>query len=247
VSGAIISNGGDQIDGGIASGTLVSAGGAAFIQNGGVAFGMKVGGAAASDVIQAGGIGSGTLVSSGGSEVVFSGGSAVSTSAFGGVDQVLAGGVATSALVAGGGFIIISSGGTINGATLGGLRGGTLQLHSGGLTGSAAIGFSVAGLLELDDSVHFSGTLATFTAGNQLDLKDIGFTSATTLSFTESPGNSSGTLQVSDGAHTANILLLGQYMTGNFQKNTDGAGGTLITTTVTSSSDIGAGLVNPNG
>jgi hypothetical protein len=154
--------------------------------------------------------------------------------------------VATSESVAGGGFITISGGGTINGATLGGVRGGTMEIRSGGLTGSAAIGFSVNGGLELDDSVHFSGTLATFTAGNQLDLKDIGFTGAT-LSYTSSnPSNTSGTLQVSDGAHTANILLLGQYSTANFQKNNDGTGGTLITTNVTSSSDIAATLVNPN-
>ena len=51
---------------------------------------------------------------------------------------------------------------------------------------------------------------------------------------------------MSDGTHTANILLLGQYMTGNFQKNNDGSGKTLITTTVTSTSDIAATLTNPN-
>jgi hypothetical protein len=34
---------------------------------------------------------------------------------------------------------------------------------------------------------------------------------------------------VSDGTNTANITLLGQYVAGNFTKQSDGNGGTLIT------------------
>jgi hypothetical protein len=38
----------------------------------------------------------------------------------------------------------------------------------------------------------------------------------------------SGTLTVTDGAHTANLTLLGDYSTGDFQKASDGHGGTEI-------------------
>jgi hypothetical protein len=40
--------------------------------------------------------------------------------------------------------------------------------------------------------------------------------------------NTSGTLTVSDSIHTANVTLLGQYVTANFTKASDGHGGTLI-------------------
>ena len=62
-----------------------------------------------------------------------------------------------------------------------------------------------------------------------IDLRDIAFGSGTTLGFTEAGDNLSGTLTVSDGTNTANITLLGQYVAGNFTKQSDGNGGTLIT------------------
>ena len=34
---------------------------------------------------------------------------------------------------------------------------------------------------------------------------------------------------MTDGTHTANILLLGQYVAGNFNLSNDGTGGTLVT------------------
>jgi hypothetical protein len=36
-------------------------------------------------------------------------------------------------------------------------------------------------------------------------------------------------LTVSDGTHTANLLLLGQYVAAQFAMSSDGHGGTLIT------------------
>lgn len=62
-----------------------------------------------------------------------------------------------------------------------------------------------------------------------IDLRDISFSSATTLGFTEAGDNLSGTLTVGDGTDTANIILLGQYVAGNFTQQGDGNGGTLIT------------------
>jgi hypothetical protein len=61
-----------------------------------------------------------------------------------------------------------------------------------------------------------------------LDLADIAFGSNTTLGYAANSNNTGGTLTVSDGTHTANIALLGQYMAASFAMSADGFGGTLI-------------------
>ncbi len=64
------------------------------------------------------------------------------------------------------------------------------------------------------------------TAQDKLDLRDINFATAViTPSFTNT---TSGTLTVTDGAHTAHILLLGNYMASIFTASNDGHGGTSI-------------------
>jgi hypothetical protein len=60
------------------------------------------------------------------------------------------------------------------------------------------------------------------------ELRDISYGSGTTLNFVEAGNNLSGTLTVSDGTHTANLTLAGQYVTANFTKQSDGAGGTKV-------------------
>src|SRR6202011_1055153 len=88
---------------------------------------------------------------------------------------------------------------------------------------------SAGGILQLDASQLFSGTISGFGKPEYLDLSDIAFNSATTtVAFAEAGNNLSGTLTVSDGLHTANLTLLGQYTTAQFTKATDGHGGTLI-------------------
>jgi hypothetical protein len=61
-----------------------------------------------------------------------------------------------------------------------------------------------------------------------LDLRDISSSANTMLGFVEAPSNTSGTLTVTDGTHTANLLLLGQYVTANFNFHSDGAGGVIV-------------------
>jgi len=110
------------------------------------------------------------------------------------------------------------------------LRGGIFEVQSGASTGSGAVTFAGSGgLLVLDSSASFGGLVAGFAATDQLDLKDIGFGSGTTVGFTEAASNLSGTLTVTDGVHTAQIALLGQYTAGEFSANSDGKGGTVIT------------------
>jgi hypothetical protein len=110
------------------------------------------------------------------------------------------------------------------------MSGGYIELGGGnGLGSGGAITFAGGGELKLDDSIHFNGQIAGFAVPDALDLSDISFGVNTTLGFAEAANNSIGTLTVSDGTHTANILLLGQYIAGQFHITTDGNAGTLIT------------------
>ncbi len=87
---------------------------------------------------------------------------------------------------------------------------------------------AATGTLRLDSSANFTGTVSNFGAGNQLDLADIGFAAGASMSYAENQQGTGGTLTVSDGSHTANITLLGQYAADGFQASDDHHAGTLI-------------------
>jgi autotransporter passenger strand-loop-strand repeat protein len=203
-NGATISAGGTLIDFGTVSGTVLDSGGGAYISAGGVAVGTTVRGGAA-DIVQFGGTASGTIV--GGVEAVF-GTTVGARVASGGLEYVAAGGLASAVVISG----------------------GTLEVASGGSTGASAVTFAAGGggILQLDNAQAFNGKVSGFGVLDYLDLRDIAFGSNTTLGFTEAAGNTSGTLRVSDGSRTANITLLGQYVTGQLGMGSDGAGGTFI-------------------
>ena len=108
--------------------------------------------------------------------------------------------------------------------------GATLELtgaDSGSITFEGA-----TGTLKLDQSSTFSGQVFDFTGTGSLatsdvfDLKDIVSTSATEF---YSGNAASGTLKVSDGqGDTANISLVGNYLSATFSLSSDGHGGTLV-------------------
>jgi autotransporter passenger strand-loop-strand repeat protein len=197
------------VSGGTASGTTLSGGGFDLV------FGTAVD----------------TMILSGGIEGVQTGGVSLGAQIdSGGIQVVDVGGLASGTIAMSGGAEVVVSGGTASGTTIS--SGGFMDVRSGGAVGSGAVTFSGGGTLQLDDSVHFGGgLLAGFGVPDMLDLRDITFSSGTTVNFVEAPSNSSGTLMVGNGtpATTANITLLGQYMTGQFNIKTDGAGGTLVT------------------
>jgi len=86
------------------------------------------------------------------------------------------------------------------------------------------------GTLQLDASQSFTGQISGFAGQDQIDLGDIACSDiTTTLDYWMNSDNSGGTLTVSDGTHTANLALLGQYMASSFATASDGHGGTLIT------------------
>ena len=63
----------------------------------------------------------------------------------------------------------------------------------------------------------------------EIDLGGISFGKKTKVSFKEDKNNLSGTLTVTDGTHTANLTLLGQYSANDFTLASDGHGGTMVT------------------
>ena len=119
------------------------------------------------------------------------------------------------------------SGGTASAATI---SGGTLEIMSGGSTGAGAVTFasSGGGILQLDSSLTYGGLVAGFAQPDLLDLRDIAYTSGVTTATWAPSGPSSGTLTVTDGVHSANLTLLGQYSTPDFHVSSDGFGGTFV-------------------
>jgi len=131
---------------------------------------------------------------------------------------------------------------------------GTLWAHGGNLTangavsgsgsalldGQATLEFGAAssanvtldavatGTLKLDDSFHFNGSVSGFNGDDHLDLRDVIFGVGTSASYVENQAGTGGTLTVTDGAHTANIALLGQYSADGFVLGADDALGTLL-------------------
>ncbi|WP_439375552.1 beta strand repeat-containing protein [Bradyrhizobium sp. DASA03120] len=106
---------------------------------------------------------------------------------------------------------------------------GSATLELGGAS-STGVTFDAVGngLLQLDHAINFSGLVSGFNAGDQIDLHDILSASGASASYTANDAGTGGTLSVTDGVHTANIGLLGQYTSDEFELASDGAGGTLI-------------------
>jgi len=87
----------------------------------------------------------------------------------------------------------------------------------------------LAGGLQLAHSVAYTGTISGFSATGTdfLDLLDIAFVKGTTKA-TYSGTKAGGTLTVTDGVHTANIMLRGNYTQSTFTIAADGHGGTRV-------------------
>jgi autotransporter passenger strand-loop-strand repeat protein len=256
-----VSSGGEEVVLGSSIAAAVDSGGLVAVSSGGMATATKVaiGGV---EVISSGGEAIAAFVSSGGEVVVSAGGTLRSafvgsdtyytTAAIpGGTVIVLSGGTTIGDEIASGGREIISSGG--HAAQDISLLGGTLEVASGGLADYVEFGlisgqedYDGASTLVLDASTSFHGVVAGFgnhdmplqiSAPDQIDLADIAYGAVTSKKgpLTYSGGLLGGTLTVTDGVHTANIALLGQYTASEFALSNDGHGGTLITFEATSS------------
>jgi autotransporter passenger strand-loop-strand repeat protein len=220
------------------------------------------------EVISSGGVVAGAFVSSGGEVVVGAGGTLrgtylggdgyyISPGFPGGTVIVASGGTTIGDEIASGGREIISSGG--HAAQDISLLGGTLEVASGGLADYVEFGavngsvkwISGGSTLVLDAAASFHGTVAGFgnhfvpgqiSAPDQIDLADIAYGTAGKKGPLSYNGNLlGGTLTVTDGVHTANIALIGQYTASEFAVSNDGHGGTLITFEASSSTTVVTG------
>jgi hypothetical protein len=111
---------------------------------------------------------------------------------------------------------------------------------------SASVTFAsgATGSLILDASSQFTGTISGLSAVapfNAIDLADIAFGTNTTAVYLAS-GPNTGTLTVSDGTHTANIALSGQYGPTSFTIASDGHGGTAVVDPVNNVSGSWSGV-----
>jgi hypothetical protein len=77
-----------------------------------------------------------------------------------------------------------------------------------------------------------------------IDFSDINFT--TPQAPSHSGTNSGGTLTVGDGSHTANIVLLGNYLASTFVASSDGHGGTSVIQ-VPNQSSANDSITHPQG
>ena len=82
------------------------------------------------------------------------------------------------------------------------------------------------GTLKLDQASDFSGTVTSMSGRDAIDLANIDF--ATVQQPTYTGTSSGGMLCVTDGTHSANAALLGNYLASTFVTSNDGYVGTTI-------------------
>jgi hypothetical protein len=146
-----------------------------------------------------------------------------------GTVDLTGGGVVNSGkLWADGGNLTVT--GSLTGSGSDEITGNSMIEFGGAVASGQAMSFDTGstGTLLLDKSQSFAGTVAGLAqnGSNFLDLSDITFGAATKATY--SGTSSSGTLQVTDGTHTAEISLLGNYTASTFVTASDGHGGTLV-------------------
>jgi hypothetical protein len=99
------------------------------------------------------------------------------------------------------------------------------------------------GTLTIDHGLAFTGQISGLAGADALDLADLSYGANTTATFL---GNTAGgTLTVTDGSHTANITLIGNYLSSGWTLSSDGQGGTVVVDPVSANNwkelKIGAG------
>ncbi|MET3334912.1 VCBS domain-containing protein [Bradyrhizobium ottawaense] len=121
---------------------------------------------------------------------------------------------------------------TLNGSVSGSgtaLMDGVATVEFGAASSAhVALDAAATGTIVLHDSFDFSGVVSGFDGDDHLDLLDVAFGDGTTASYVANQAGTGGILSVTDGVHTANISLFGQYDPASFQTEADKNMGTLI-------------------
>ena len=120
---------------------------------------------------------------------------------------------------------------------------GTMEIAQ---ASSANIAFQSGnpGVLVLDQPSTFTGTISGFGAQSAIDLPSIAFDQQPTLGYLPNSNQPGGTLSLTDGSHSANIALLGNYIASSFAVAGDNHGGTMVVAEA-SQSGIQPLLTNP--
>jgi hypothetical protein len=84
-----------------------------------------------------------------------------------------------------------------------------------------------ADALTLNEAQSFAATISGFDTGDTIDARNF-LLSGTTHNFVENSGGTGGTLPLTDGSLTANILLAGVYTKSDFTLAPDSGTGTLV-------------------
>jgi hypothetical protein len=123
-----------------------------------------------------------------------------------------------------------AAGPSISSATIG--IGATLELAASdteSVTFAGSKGTLVLnGLASGAQSLNFTGAVSGFGGQNVIDLLGIAFDAQTTLGYAPDADQTEGALSLSDGVHSANIALLGNYMASSFTTASDNHGGTMV-------------------
>ena len=146
------------------------------------------------------------------------------------IEALTGGGIIVSSAVNNTGTLMAFNGTlTVNGAVTGA---GIVKVVGGvaDFTGAfnEKVEFGASGRLVLAHSQTYGGTIAGFshTGTTSMDLADIAFSGATTATYSGTA--TAGVLTVSDGTHTANIHLSGNYLTASWELSAATGGGTHV-------------------
>ena len=88
--------------------------------------------------------------------------------------------------------------------------------------------FSGPGDLALSNLSNFHALIGGYSTGDAFDLGGFAYGAGEKFTYTEAANLLSGTLSVHDGGLSANLTLLGKYVTSDFGLSTDGHGGSFV-------------------
>jgi len=92
---------------------------------------------------------------------------------------------------------------------------------------NVVFGAGSAGTLKLEDSFHFDATISGFSGADAIDLMDVNAATAA-ISYHQNAQGTGGVLTISDGAHSAQLSLIGHYSADNFAIVPDRVHGALV-------------------
>jgi hypothetical protein len=130
----------------------------------------------------------------------------------------------SGSLVANGGDLHLM--GVVTGSGLASIFGSSIIEFGAASSEAVAFDAAASGTLKLDSSAAFTGVISGFGESDHIDLADIA--GGATASYLANAAGSGGVLTVSDGTHTANLALSGQYDPAGFHLASDTLGGVLV-------------------